>query len=81
MQTILVLLGLLALIACTTIDHVNLTECDHPSGWCKETRDAAVDSYVYAQLASNAYEDRRKFVLPPSIKLVRQVPNDQIGFA
>jgi len=42
---------------------------------------AAVESWQYAQMAANTYKPHRTFKLPPTIKHVRHVDNDNIGFA
>jgi len=67
--------------ACTSIKNIALTECDHPSGWCKETRQTAAEAYLYAQMSANTYDEPYAFSLPKRISLRRSVPNDDIGFA
>jgi hypothetical protein len=65
----------------TAIQKEELTGCEHPSGWCKEIRETAVKTYLYAQMSSNTYEDSKPFILPAQYRLVKTVPNDSIGFA
>jgi hypothetical protein len=57
-----------------------LTECAHPSGWCKEIRQTAAEAYLYAQLSANAY-GTEDFKLPANIVLIRPSENDSIDFA
>lgn len=79
----IVLAGLLAatLAACTHIRHVPLTDDAHPSGWRREIRETAEATWQYAQMATNAYADDARFRLPPDLTLLRDVHNDDIGFA
>jgi hypothetical protein len=58
-----------------------LTECSHPSGWCKEIRDTAEESYIFAQMASNTYKDGENFKLPKEYKNPKNIDNNDIGFA
>lgn len=54
-----------------------------PGGWCGFTRDFAVRSWEYAQLANNAYFDEAETFarLPAGISLVSNSGNDDSGFA
>ncbi len=54
-----------------------------PGGWCGYTRDFAVRSWEYAQLANNTYfdEDETFARLPAGITLISKVGNDASGFA
>ncbi len=60
---------------------VRQTGCDHPSGWSDQSREAAVDSWFYAQLAQNSYPGDPAFVLPETVSLDTTVSNDRTGFA
>ena len=53
---------------------IPLTDCNHPSNWCKEIRDVANKSYIYAQIAFNSYEKDKQFVLPPRYKTKSSIP-------
>jgi hypothetical protein len=79
----IMLAGVLAasLAACTHIAQVRLTDDGHPSGWSREVRETAQVTWQYAQMATNAYADDARFRLPPDLTLLRDVPNDEIGFA
>ncbi len=54
-----------------------------PGGWCGFTRDFAVRSWEYAQLANNTYFDEGETFarLPAGITLNSKVGNDASGFA
>ncbi|MGB3738411.1 MAG: hypothetical protein WA948_03565 [Pontixanthobacter sp.] len=53
-----------------------------PGGWCGFVRDAAVETYRYAMLASNAYRDDDSYVrLPPDIVARDIAENDGSGLA
>ena len=75
----------LALTSCATTQQVSeqkeLTECQHPSGWCKEIRNTAEESYIYAQMASNTYNDGSNFKLPKEYINTENKDNNGIGFA
>jgi pimeloyl-ACP methyl ester carboxylesterase len=48
-------------------------------GWCGFTRDLAVESWRYAQLASNAYcDDTEPFDLPAGFAVVSRLPTQEI---
>ncbi|WP_271078323.1 hypothetical protein [Aurantiacibacter sp. MUD61] len=54
---------------------------DPIAGWNKSTRDVARDTWLYAQLATNAYDDHEAFILPGDIVLRHMEPNDGRGYA
>ncbi len=67
--------------ACTHWQKSQLTGRNHPSGWANEIRNAAAEAYPYAQMSNNAYADTGRYLLDPSIILIRDVDNDDAGFA
>lgn len=49
---------------------------NQPGGWCDFTRQLAADSYVYAEMSTNAYcDDARDFTLPAGYEEVRRLPS------
>ena len=53
-----------------------------PGGWCGFVRDAAIETYRHAMLASNAYRDEDTYVqLPPGIVARDVSENDDSGLA
>lgn len=53
-----------------------------PGGWCGFTRDFAVNTWEYAQLANDTYDDEEKFAaLPEGITQVSNTGNDDNGLA
>ena len=53
-----------------------------PGGWCEFTREMAVESWEYAQLSNNTYDDDEAFpVLPEGIVERYNSGNDDIGYA
>ena len=53
-----------------------------PGGWCGFIRDAAVETYGYAMLASNAYRDEDTYTrLPPGFVARDIAENDDSGLA
>jgi len=86
MRTLAALLGALALSGCIT-PYPDLTQSrspcrSEPGGWCDFVREAAVKSYVYAMLSSNAYKDEDEYaVLPPGIFEREANDNDDSGLA
>lgn len=75
-----ILIGLLISVSAYA-EQTSLTDDHHPSGWFKEIRQTAVDSYLYAQIASNTYEEGFYFALPENVVLKELHQNDGIGFA
>ena len=58
-----------------------LTDCGHGSGACKEIRATAVDSYLFAQLAQNAYSTN-EYALAEHIRELQPIVEDaKSGFA
>ncbi len=59
-------------------------DCDNPvGGWCDFARKAARDSWLYAQMSFNAYDDPTDvlFALPREWTRRRLLDNDDYGFA
>jgi hypothetical protein len=78
---IIILFTVIAGCTSTSTTKEELTGCDHPSGWCKEIRDIAQESFIYAQMATNAYGEKAQFKLPKEYSLIKMTDNDSIGFA
>lgn len=83
MRSILTAVLAVALVGCASVRpaHTPLTGCDHESGWCTEIREVAEESFLYAQLAANAYGDTPQFVLPDYVVLDSAVHDARTGFA
>jgi pimeloyl-ACP methyl ester carboxylesterase len=53
-----------------------------PGGWCGFVREAAVESYAYAMLSSNAYQDKDEYLaLPPGLVEREAADTDDSGLA
>ena len=71
----------LALSGCTYWKKVPLTGRDHPSGWADQIRRTAAETFIFAQLATNAYDKpATRYVLPETIKRIGFQRDDEIGF-
>lgn len=57
-----------------------LTECDHPSGWCKEIREISDKSWKYAQLSKNVYNKPFQFNVDKYFEKVEDFENKEIDF-
>lgn len=66
---------------CTTVTPIDLGGTDPVAGWNAETRDIAGRSWLYAQLAINAYDDHEAFILPGDLVQRPAIGNDGIGYA
>ncbi len=51
------------------------------AGWQENTRRVAEETWLYAQLSSNAYDDEDAFLLPGDVVLRHMEPNDGRGYA
>lgn len=61
----ILIIFLVILSACTTMDSKKLTDDNHPSGAYKEVHEAAEESWLFAQLANNVYgKTENKFITP-----------------
>jgi hypothetical protein len=69
----------LALSSCNYWQKIPLTGSGHVSGWADQIRNTAAESYVYAQLSSNVYNEPPLFVIP-SVTRLELVEDDGIGF-
>jgi len=76
-----ILLLIIMTSSCASRVLVPQTGMDHSTGCSDQTRAKAKETYLYAQMSSNTYLDRKKFVLPRGYALEVQNPNDDIGFA
>ncbi|MEP0176939.1 MAG: hypothetical protein ABJH28_15900 [Paraglaciecola sp.] len=83
MKYLLVVFFLAVMTSCgsTVSTKHSLTDCEHPSGWCKEIRETAQSSFIFAQIAANTYEPTPLFTLPNQYSLIEFKDNDPIGFA
>ncbi len=78
--------GAMALAGCIT-PYPDITQSRspcrmEPGGWCDFVREAAVQTYAYAILSSNSYEDEDKYdVLPPAFLERETMDNDESGLA
>ncbi|MDN3644959.1 hypothetical protein QWY75_01920 [Pontixanthobacter aestiaquae] len=85
-RNIAVLVGALALSGCIT-PLPDLTQSrspcrSEPGGWCGFVREAAVESYAYAMLSSNAYKDDDTYTrLPLAFVERKAADNDESGLA
>ena len=85
-RTFAAMLGVLLLSGCIT-PYPDLTQSRspcrmEPGGWCEFVRDAAVESYPYAMLASNSYQDDDRYgVLHPAFLRREASDNDDNGLA
>lgn len=83
-RTLMVLAAAAMLSACATDLTQARSPClREPGGWCGFTRDFAVRSWEYAQLANNTYFDEAETFqrLPAGITLVSNSGNGEAGFA
>lgn len=85
-RLITALLGILLLGGCIT-PYPDITQSrspcrSDPGGWCGFVREAAVESYGYAMLSSNAYQDEDTYTDLPLVFLEREnSDNDESGLA
>ncbi|TDX95479.1 alpha/beta hydrolase family protein [Chryseobacterium daecheongense] len=75
----IVLLSLFVVL-CSCSSRRTLTECDHPSGWCKEIRDISDKSWKYAQLSKNVYNKPFQFNLDQYFEKVEDFENKEMDF-
>ena len=86
LRHIAALIGALALSGCIT-PLPDLTQSrspcrSEPGGWCDFVREAAVESYAYAMLSSNAYDDEDTYTTLPLAYVERKAAdNDDSGLA
>lgn len=86
MRRVAAMLGALALSGCITT-YPDLTQSRspcrmEPGGWCDFVREAAAESYGYAMLSSNAYQDDDTYSdLPVAFVQKEAVGNDDSGLA
>lgn len=74
-------LGLSACAHGQTNNPVTLTGCDHETGWSHQVRETAGETWLFAQMAANAYDPPAPFDLGPDIHEFERRDNDDIGFA
>lgn len=71
-----------ALTSCAHTRRIQMTGCDHPSGWSQQVRSMAEGAYQYAMLAVNAYDDSDDaFEMPSGWRKLGSFPNNQHGMA
>src|SRR5688572_2009995 len=75
-----ILLVSLFVILCSCGSRRPLTECDHPSGWCKEIREISDKSWKYAQLSKNVYNKPFQFNLEKYFEKIEDFENKEIDF-
>lgn len=70
---------------CATTGQINTpvvqTGCDHPTGWSDQIRATAGETWLFAQMAANAYRGPPPFDLGPDIREDERRDNDGVGFA
>ena len=67
-------------ILSSCVSRRTLTDCDHPSGWCKEIRDISGKSWKYAQLSKNVYNKPFQFNLDKYFEKLEDFENPNIDF-
>ena len=60
---------------------VTLTGCDHETGWSDQVRATAGETWLFAQMAANAYAGLAPFDLGPGVREIERRDNDDAGFA
>ena len=60
---------------------VPLTGCNHETGWSDQVRATAGETWLFAQMAANAYDPPVPFDLGPGIEEFERRDNDDLGFA
>lgn len=85
-RNVAMLLGVLALGGCITplpdLSQSRSPCQTEPGGWCSFVRQAATQSYPYAMLSSNAYQDQDEYtVLPAGFAKREEADNDGSGLA
>lgn len=66
--------------SCISYSNVPLTECNHPSGWCKEIRDLANISWKYAQLSKNVYNKPFQYDVTKHFDKIKDYENRDLSF-
>ena len=85
-RRVVMLVSVLTLAGCIT-PLPDLTQSrspcrSEPGGWCDFVREAAVESYAYAMLSNNAYDDEEAYGSLPTAFLQREASdNDNSGLA
>jgi len=78
----LALLLVLGLGGCATYPNLNQAHgpcTGEPGGWCDFTRNIAQETWLYAQLSSNAYcDDDVPFALPARVRLAGRMPRQEV---
>lgn len=74
------LLVFATLSSCNSIIKDPLTECNHPSGWCKEIRDLANISWKYAQLSKNVYNKPFQYDVTNYFDRIKDYENTDLSF-
>lgn len=65
---------------CISWSKVDLTERDHPSGFAKQIRATAIESFEYAQMSYNVYDKADGFDLPDDLKPLEAQYRSDIDF-
>jgi hypothetical protein len=66
--------------SCNCYRKIPLTDCEHPSGWCKEIRDLAAHSWKYAQLSKNVYNKTYSYNVDDYFETIQTYENKNISF-
>lgn len=71
---------LILVTSCNSYRKITLTDCEHPSGWCKEIRDLAAHSWKYAQLSKNVYIKTFSYNVEDYFETLQAYENKAISF-
>lgn len=74
------ILSILCLSMSCKSSKLDMTGCEHYSGWCDQIRDISVHSWKYAQLSKNVYESDYKFDVTDYFEEIQSFENVNIDF-
>ena len=79
-KPLLLLFLVIIFTSCIFSKKILLTECNHPSGWCKEIREISQKSWKYAQLSKNVYNKEIQFNVTPYFDKIGDYERPEISF-